>query len=149
MANIFDYIKNYCKANGIINYATKSRVLTKEDFAKPQSFAPGIAFFYRLSVCGVVESVSNLTETFLTASTPTDFFDFGKIAEIHDNGTIQSAKSDFIFVCDNTLSLNLKEGENALFSQIYNAQLFYIYVSQLETGKQQQSIEIEIEREIK
>lgn len=152
MLNVYDYIKRYCKVNGIENFGTKSRVLTKEDFAKPLSFAPGVAFFYRLSACGVIESVNNLTESFLTASTPTEFFDFAKIAEIHDSGTIQHAKSDFIFVCDNILKLNLKEGANALFSQIYNIQLFYLYVTSMPPqtdGKNRQSVEIEIERSIK
>lgn len=145
--NVYDYINNYCKVNGIGNFEIKSRVLTKEDFAKKLTFAPGIAFFYRLSACGVIESVNNLTESFLTASTQTDFFDFGKIAEIHDNGSIQSAKSDFIFMCDNMLDLKLHEGENALFSQIYNIQLFYMYVYSIpDNSVKNKPIEIKVER---
>lgn len=144
MADIFNYIKQYCKANGITNYAYKSRVLTKDDFANAQSFAPGTAFFYRLSCSGVIENVANIGESFVEASTLNDFFDFSKIAEIKDFGTIQQATSDFIFTSANMLWLNLHEGENALFNTIYNIQLFYIYLSPLDGVTDEKSIDVEI-----
>ena len=145
--NVFDYIKRYCKANGIKNYALKSRVLTKDDMATPQTFAPGIAFFYRLSCCGIIENVANLGETFLDVSTLTDFYDFSKIAEIKDFGTIQQATSDFIFSSDNMLYLKFHEGDNALFNSINSIQLFYMYLSKLEDSDSKQSIEVEIEQQ--
>lgn len=145
MADIFNYIKQYCKANGITNYALKSRVLTKDDFANAQSFAPGIAFFYRLSCSGVIENVANIGESFVEASTLNDFFDFSKIAEIKDFGAIQQATSDFIFTSENMLWLNLHEGDNALFNTIYNIQLFYIFLSPLDgVVENKKSIDVEI-----
>ena len=146
--NIFDYIKQYCEAHGIAKYEAKSRVLTKDDFAKSQSFAPGIAFFYKLSACGEIENVSNIGLSFLELTTPTEFFDFSKIAELHDCGTIQRATSEFIFVSDNMLFLNLHEGDGALFKNIANIQLFYMYVTPLESGQQQQ-IQIDVNQQYK
>lgn len=145
-ANVFDYIKCYCKANGIgDNYAVKSRVLTKDHLVNPISFAPGIAFFYRLSCSGIIESVANIGESFLEVSTLTDFFDYSKIAEIKDFGAIQQAASDFIFVCDNMMYPKLHEGENALFNTITNIQLFYMFLSPTEdTTNKKQSIEVDI-----
>lgn len=148
-ANIFDYIKSYCKSNGIGDgYALKSRVLTKDHLVTPLSFAPGIAFFYRLSCSGIIENVSNIGESFLEVSTLTDFFDYSKIAEIKDFGAIQQASSDFIFVCDNMMYPKLHEGDNALFKNIFNIQLFYMFLSTAKgTGSNQQEIEIEINQQ--
>lgn len=149
MNNIFDYIKQYCESHSIGRWEAKSRVLTKDDFAKSHSFAPGIAFFYRLSACGQIENVNNIGLSFLECTTPTEFFDFSKIAELHDCGTIQKATSDFIFVSDNMLFLNLHEGDGALFSSIANIQLYYMYVTELQGGAQRQQIEIDVNQQYK
>ena len=149
MNNIFDYIKQYCESHGVGRWEAKSRVLTKDDFAKSHSFAPGIAFFYRLSACGQIENVNNIGLSFLECTTPTEFFDFSKIAELHDCGTIQKATSDFIFVSDNMLFLNLHEGDGALFSSIANIQLYYMYVTELQGGRQRQQIEIDVNQQYK
>lgn len=144
MADVFKYIKQYCKSNNISKYALKSRVLTKDDFANAQSFAPGIAFFYRLSCSGIIENVANIGESFVEASTLNDFFDFSKIAEIKDYGTIQQATSDFIFSSDNMLWLKLHEGDNALFHTVHNIQLFYMYLSPIGEHSDERTIDVEI-----
>ena len=54
-----------------------------------------------------------------------------EIAKIKDYGTIQAAESDFVFVAENMLKIDLKTGANALFNQIYSAQLFYLYATPL------------------
>lgn len=149
MANIFDYISQYCKAHDIPNYDAKSRVLTKDDFAKSHTFAPGIAFFYRLACCGQIENVNNIGLSFLECTTPTEFFDFSKIAELHDCGTIQKATSDFIFVSDNMLFLNLHEGDDALFKTISNIQLHYMYIMPLSGNGSTNQIQIDINQQYK
>lgn len=145
MPPIFEYIENYCKIHGIINKSVKSKVLTKKDFAKTQTFAPGIAFFYKLSIDGEIDNVDNINNAFLTINTPTEFYNFAEIADIVDNVTLQHAQSDFIFVCDNMLEINLSEGANALFSKIYNAKLFYMYVLPLPgNGVNSQNVKVDI-----
>jgi hypothetical protein len=142
--NVFDFINNYAKAHNIKNYAIKSRVLTKDDFSQKFSFAPGIAFFYKEIASGIIQNIANLTESFFTVSTPTEFFDFTKIAKIEDNGSIQHAESDFIFVADNTMTINCVEGANALFSQIYSAQLYYFYLTVLPESDDSSKVNIDL-----
>ena len=145
MPPIFEYIENYCKVHGIKSKSVKSKVLTKKDFATPLTFAPGIAFFYRLSIDGEIDNVENINNAFLTINTPTEFYNFAEIADIVDNVTIQHAQSDFIFVCDNMLTINLSEGANALFSKVYNAKLFYMYVTPLpDTDGNARNINVDI-----
>lgn len=145
--NLFEYIKNYSKVHGIKNYSLKSKVLTKADFANTHSFAPGIAFFYRLSVCGEIDDVNNINSKFLTINTPTEFFDMSKIVDIVDNVTLQHAESNFIFVSDNMLTLELSEGANCLFSKIFNAKLFYMYLTVLpESDEPEHAINVHVKQ---
>lgn len=132
MMDVFDYIRNYCAVRGITKYDCRSKVLIKDDFNATQSFAPGIAFFYRLNVTGTIDNVAAIGSRLLEVTSGSDYYDFSKIINIRDFDTIQQANADFIFTADNMLTLDLKEGVNALFSQIYTAQLFYIYVTVLE-----------------
>lgn len=129
MLNVFDYIKNYCEVHGIKAASYKSCVLTKDKITEKQTFAPGIAFFYRLRVTGEVQNIANLTKPFLTVDTQTDFLDFAKIANVYDDGAVQHVESDFPFVCDGMMQVSVSEGANALFQRIDSIQMFYIYVS--------------------
>lgn len=131
MFNLFDYIKQYCKNRNIENYDIKSRVLTLKDFAFKQTFAPGIAFFYNMKVNGVIQNVANLQYPFCIIQTPTEIFNFSDIATVKDYGTLQTAESDFVFVADNMLNVDLQTGSNALFANIYSAQLMYLYATPL------------------
>lgn len=128
MLLVTDYIKNYAEAHGIKKYTLKSRVLTKNDFADIQAFAPGVAFFYKLQVTGDIVSTDDLQKNLLTATSNVDFFDFAKIARVRDFSTLQTAEADFVFECADQLKLELSEGgENSVFSKIHSAQLFYLY----------------------
>lgn len=129
MSNVFDYIKNYCKVHNFDNVSYKSSVLTLRDFSNPQTFAPGFAVFYKMQVVGEVQNIATIDKPFLTVSTPTDFWDFAQIAALHDDGVLQRAESDFLFVCDGQMNIDLQVGSNALFQQVFNAQMYYIYVS--------------------
>lgn len=131
MFNLIDYIKQYCANRNIKNYDLKSRVITLKDFSKNQTFAPGTAFFYKMQVTGEITNIANIQNPFLVIKTQTDAFEFEEIAKIKDYGTIQAAESDFVFVADNMLKIDLMTGANALFHQIYSAQLFYLYATPL------------------
>ena len=48
---------------------------------------------------------------------------------MYDDGAIQHVESDFPFIADNMMTVNLEEGANALFQRIDSVQMFYIYVS--------------------
>lgn len=132
MMDVFDYIRNYCAVRGITKYDFRSKVLTKDDFNATRTFAPGIAFFYRLSITGTIDNIADINNRVLEVSTGSDFYDFSKIVNVKDFDTVQQANADFVFAADNMLTTVLKEGVNALFSQIFTAQLFYIYVTVLE-----------------
>lgn len=127
--NLFDYISNYAAVHGIKNYSVKNSVLTLNDFAQQQTFAPGIAFFYKVCISGEIQDVADLSKPCMTVTTPTDFWDFGQIGIVRDDGVIQRLESDFIFVADGIMNINLPTGANALFSQVHNAQMFYCYLS--------------------
>lgn len=129
MLNVFDYIENYCKVHGIKTKSFKSCVLTKDKLSDRQTFAPGIAFFYRTRVTGTIDNIADLDKDFMIVQTPTDILDFSKIGDVHDDGALQRVESDFVFIADNTMTVDLKEGLNCLFSQINTVQMFYIYVS--------------------
>lgn len=129
MLNIFDYIENYCKIHGIKAKSFKSSVLTKDKLSEKQTFAPGIAFFYKIRVTGEIQNIANMGRPFLTVDTQTDFWDFAKIGNVYDDGVIQHVESDFPFIADNMMTVNLEEGANALFQRIDSVQMFYIYVS--------------------
>lgn len=129
MFNIFDYIANYCKVHNINNYSCKSNVITLDDAEKKLTFAPGVAFFYKLHAAGIIHNIEDINKNFLIVQTPTDVWDFAKIGVIRDDGTLQHVDSDFIFVADNTMQINLESGANCLFNNIYSLQLYYIYVS--------------------
>lgn len=131
MFNLFDYIKQYCKNRNIENYDVKSRVLTLKDFDNPQTFSPGIAFFYKMQVNGEIQNVANLQNPFCIIQTPTEIFNFSDIATVKDFGTMQTAESDFVFVADNMLNVDLQTGANALFANVYSAQLMYLYATPL------------------
>lgn len=131
MFNLIDYIKQYCANRNIKNYDLKSRVITLKDFSKNQTFAPGVAFFYKMQVTGEITNIANIQNPFLVIRTQTDAFEFEEIAKIKDYGTIQAAESDFVFVAENMLKIDLKTGSNALFNQVYSAQLFYLYATPL------------------
>lgn len=133
MLNIFDYIKNYCEVHNIKAKSLKSCVLTKDDITRPQTFAPGVAFFYKIRVTGEIQNIANLANGFLTVTTPTDFYDFAKIANVYDDGAIQHIESDFPFIADGTMTVTLDEGATALFQRIDTVQMFYIYLSILPT----------------
>lgn len=129
MLNVFDYIENYCKVHGIKAKSFKSCVLTKDKMSERQTFAPGIAFFYRTRVTGFINDIADLDKDFMIVKTPTDIWDFSKIGVVLDDGAVQRVESDFIFIADNTMQIDLKEGMNCLFSAINTVQMFYIYVS--------------------
>lgn len=151
MINVFDYIKAYCKERGITDYVTKSCVITKPEFAITHRFAPSIAFFYRVEIDGEIQSVTDLSQNMLNVDTPTNHWDFAQICTIEDNGTIQHAYSDFVFVAENMMTMNLLEGANAVFSKVYSAKMFYINVfpntaeSGAEDNRKRQNIGIDIE----
>lgn len=126
--NVFDYISNYCASKGIAKYEFKSKVITKEIFTNNFTFAPGIAFFYRLVASGQILNLADFNKPFLVVKTPQDYFDFAKICSYADNGNIQRAEADFIFAVNTTMKIEFSEGVNALFNQLQSAQLFYIYV---------------------
>lgn len=126
--NVFDYIQAYADAHGISDYSVKSKILTLDDFATVQTFAPGVAFVHKIAVTGEINTVDDLNKQFLTAATNSDYYDFGKIGVISDFGSMQKNESDFVFDCDNRLTLDLKSGANAMFAKIFSAQLHYIYM---------------------
>lgn len=129
MLNVFDYIENYCKIHGIKAKSFKSSVLTKDKLSEPLTFAPGIAFFYKLRVTGEIQNIANFGKPFLTVDTQTDFWDFSKIGNVYDDGAIQHVESDFPFIADNMMTVKLVEGADALFQRIDSVQMYYIYVS--------------------
>ena len=129
MINVIDYIENYCKVHKIRTKSFKSCVLTKDKLSDVQTFAPGIAFFYKTRVVGVIQDIADLDKDFMIVQTPTDIWDFAQIGEVHDDGAVQRVESDFIYTADNTMTVDLKEGANCLFSQVNTVQMFYIYVS--------------------
>lgn len=130
MLNVFDYIENYCKVNGIETKSFKSSVLTLDDVSKPLTFAPGIAFFYRTRAVGEIHDITNLNKEFLLVETPTDLYDFAKIGSVYDDGALQRIESDFIFIADNTMKIKLSQGTaTSIFNNITALQMFYIYVS--------------------
>lgn len=129
MLNVFDYIENYCKIHGIKAKSFKSSVLTKDKLSEPLTFAPGIAFFYKLRVTGEIQNIANFGKPFLTVDTQSDFWDFSKIGNVYDDGAIQHVESDFPFIADNMMTVKLVEGAAALFQRIDSVQMFYIYVS--------------------
>lgn len=145
--NVCDFIANYCNTHNINNYALRSKVITLDEFAKHHSFAPSIAFFYKLEATGEIQNVTQFGNNFITVTTNTDFFDFAKIAKISDDGTIQHASSDFIFVADTMLKIDIKQGSNALFNKIYNAQLFYMCLTILSPTQKKNQIQIDYEIE--
>lgn len=129
MLNVFDYIENYCKVHNITAKSFKSCVLTKDNVNDALTFAPGIAFFYRIRAVGEIHNIANINKPFMLVQTPTDVWDFAKIGSIYDDGEVQRVESDFIFSADNTMKVTLNEGENSLFDSINTLQMFYIYVS--------------------
>ncbi len=129
MLNIFDYIENYCRVHDIKDKSFKSSVLTKDKLSEKLTFAPGIAFFYKLRVTGEIQNIANFGKPFMTVDTQTDYWDFSKIGNVYDDGAIQHVESDFPFIADNMMTVNLEEGANALFQRIDSVQMFYIYVS--------------------
>lgn len=132
---IIDFIKQYAKAHNISFYSLKSKVLTKDDFLNTLTFAPEIAFFYKIRATGIINNINNISDSFINASTNSEFYDFGKLVTIKDYNSVQVAESDFIFVSDNMLNLQLHEGTNALFSQIATLQMQYFILTPL-TGKE-------------
>lgn len=128
MVNVLDYIDRYCKERKFGDYVIKSNVITKPDFGIIHRFAPSIAFFYRVEIDGIIQNVANLERNLLNVATATDHWDFSRICTITDNGTIQHATSDFIFVADNMMNIELLEGDNAVFQTVYGARMFYISV---------------------
>lgn len=136
--NVFDYIKAYCKIRNIQNYSVKSKVLTLDDMNKNFTFAPGVAFFYRFTCTGEILNSSDFGKPFLRVNTPSDFYDFAKICCFEDSGTLQKAYADFIFSVENTMSLTLESGANALFQSIKTAQLYYIYLNILPASELRQ-----------
>lgn len=129
MLNIFDYIENYCRVHNINAKSFKSSVLTKDKLSEKLTFAPGIAFFYKLRVTGEIQNIANFGKPFMTVDTQTDYWDFSKIGNVYDDGAIQHVESDFPFIADNMMTVNLEEGANALFQRIDSVQMFFIYVS--------------------
>lgn len=132
MIDIIKYIEHYAAKHGILNYALKNRVLTLKDFNTPQTFAPGIGFFYNLKVCGEIVDVNNISNPFLFVNTPSEVFNFADIATIKDYGTLQIAESDFIIVADSMLTVEAQQGASALFNKIYSAQFMYFYMTVFE-----------------
>lgn len=130
--DVLGYIRQYCENRGIIRYDVKAKVLTKEDFARSHTFAPGVAFFYRFVATGTIDNIADINNRVLDVTSGNEFYDYSKIVNIKDFDTVQQATADFIFNADNMLQLDLKEGANALFSTIYTAQFFYYYVTVLE-----------------
>lgn len=147
MLNVFDYIENYCKVHGIKAKSFKSCVLTKDKLSDKLTFAPGIAFFYKLRVTGEIQNISDFGKPFLTVDTQQDFWDFAKIGNVYDDGAIQHVESDFPFIADNMMTVNLVEGANALFQRIDSVQMFYIYVTILSDAQDNTKVyDIEVNR---
>lgn len=135
MVNVIDYIKNYCDVNNITRWSLKNRVLSKKDFSLRLSFAPGIAFFYRLYAVGEIADLHDISKEFLTVTTPTDFYDFKHIAEFVDCGQLQIAKSDFIFSVVDMMNINVFENTpNAAFRSLIDVQLHYLYLTDLSSA---------------
>jgi len=143
--NVFDYIENWCKNRGYNNYYFKNKVITKEMFSNNFTFAPGIAFFYRVVACGQILNLSDFSNHFLTVQTPQDYFDFSKICTFADYGTMQRATADFIFPCTNTMKIQYSEGAGALFNTVQTAQLFYMYVIPVKDKKSDNNNSLEID----
>lgn len=129
MLNVFDYIRNYCEVHKYNNVSYKSCVLTKDGWQTEMSFAPGVAFFFKVRAAGEIHDIADLSKPFLTVETPTDIWDFAHIGNVHDDGAVQRFESDFVFVCDGMMKNTLSEGASALFARIDTLQMFYIYVS--------------------
>ena len=124
--NVYDYIKQYTKANGIKNYALKCKYLTKADISDTLHLSGCVAFFYRIIAEGEILSTADIAKSFLQVSTP-EFWDLSPVVEITDFGTIQKVSTDFIFSADNMVNFTLFEGtSNAMFSQITNLCILYM-----------------------
>lgn len=124
--NVYDYIKQYAKANGIKNYALKCKFLTKADMADTLQLSGGPAFFYRIVAEGEILSTADIAKSFLQVSTP-EFWDLSPVVEITDFGTIQKVSTDFIFSADNLVNFTLYEGtSNAMFNSITNLCIMYM-----------------------
>ena len=89
MLNIFDYIENYCRVHNIKAKSFKSSVLTKDKLSEKLTFAPGIAFFYKLRVTGEIQNIANFGKPFMTVDTQTDYWDFSKLGNVYDDGALQ------------------------------------------------------------
>lgn len=141
MLNVFDYIENYCKVNRIKSKSLKSNVLTLDDVTANRrfTFAPGVAFFYHTCCVGAIHNIANLDKNFLLIETPTDVYDFAKIANVRDDGALQRAESDFVFAAENTMQITLSQGDTSLFNSISSFQMFYIYMSILPDNQERNS----------
>lgn len=126
---IIDYINAYCKAHKIATYTLKNKVYTLDDISGVKTYSPGIAFFYKLCASGVINNITDLTNSFLTASSTDNFIDFAKIAVIKDCNNVQQVESSYIFDCNNMITFDLKIGQNALFSQLFTMQLYYLILT--------------------
>lgn len=141
MLNVFDYIENYCKVNNVKSKSLKSNVLTLDDVTANTrfTFAPGVAFFYHTCCVGAIHNIANLDKKFLLIETPTDVYDFAKIANVRDDGALQRAESDFVFTAENTMQITLSQGDTSLFNSISSFQMFYIYMSILRDNQERNS----------
>jgi hypothetical protein len=143
--NVYDYIKQYAKANGIKNYALKCKYLTKSDMANTLHLSGGVAFFYRIIAEGEIISTADIAKSFLQVSTP-EFWDLSPVVEITDFGTIQKVSTDFIFSADNMVNFTLFEGtSNAMFNSITNLCILYMQLIPLnESGEPEPLVKVNV-----
>jgi hypothetical protein len=126
---IIDYIKAYCKAHKIATYTLKNKVYTLDDVSGVKSYTPAIAFFYKLRASGIINNISDLTNSFLTANATDNFIDFAKVSVIKDFNSLQVVESDFVFDCNNMITFALNTGANSLFNQLFSLQLHYLVLT--------------------
>lgn len=125
-------IENWAKVQGCSCYKLQSGYLSKEDLLQGEfNFKNSVIFVYEFSVNGIITDTEKLiNKNLLTVSSDNVFVQYHKIVDIHDNGTIQQANSDYVFKIDSGVNFSLQEGAGAMFQKIYNASLKYVAIQQ-------------------
>lgn len=122
-------IENWVKQHGCTCYKLQSGYLSKTDLQKGDyNFKNAVIFVYDFSVNGIITDTTKLNKGLLTVENYENYVQFHKIVDIVDNGTIQRAKSDFVFKIQDAVKFTLEEGPEAMFQKIYNCCLKYVAV---------------------
>lgn len=123
-------IENWTKENGCNCYRLQSGYLSKDDLLQGQlNFKNAVIFVHSLSVNGIITDTEKLqNKNLLTVSSNDVFVQYHNIVDIIDNGTLQQAKSDYVFRIDSNVHFLLQEGANAMFQKIYTASLQYVAI---------------------